>query len=220
MRYKVTVRDWINIIAAIGIIAYMVVFAITIVHGSEPSEEVIAESAAIMSNPHVIEAELVQLSGFGEENMLTEESDIFSTTEISRTEPQEPAAESIYTDKEIELLAIAIYTETGGDSCCDNCRRYTRDVILNRVLDDRYPDSIYGVLTQPGQYAAFGNGVYWPSRASNYYEAEAVERAWRIAREVLTEQYSDIYGKGYIYQAQFVQGTGGFWCCSEHYGVG
>ena len=128
--------------------------------------------------------------------------------------------QSLYSDEEIELLAMAIYMEVGSDSICNDCRRYARDVILNRVADSRYPNTIYGVLTQPGQYSAFGNGVYWPSSANSPYEAHAVERAREIAREVQYGQYSGLYGNGYIYQAQFVQGYEGFWCCTEYYGKG
>lgn len=139
------------------------------------------------------------------------------------TEPVDIPTEetqSLYSDEEIELLAMAIYMEVGSDSICNDCRRYARDVILNRVADSRYPNTIYGVLTQPGQYSAFGNGVYWPSSANSPYEAHAVERAREIAREVQYGQYSGIYGNGYIYQAQFVQGYEGFWCCTEYYGKG
>lgn len=142
---------------------------------------------------------------------------------IEETEPADIPTEetqSLYSDEEIELLAMAIYMEVGSDSICNDCRRYARDVILNRVADSRYPNTIYGVLTDPGQYYAFGNGVYWPNSANSPYEAHAVERAREIAREVQYGQYSGIYGNGYIYQAQFVQGYEGFWCCGEYYGKG
>jgi spore germination cell wall hydrolase CwlJ-like protein len=142
---------------------------------------------------------------------------------IEETDPVDIPTEetqSLYSDEEIELLAMAIYMEVGSDFICNDCRRYARDVILNRVADSRYPSTIYGVLTQPGQYSAFGNGVYWPSSANSPYEAHAVERAREIAREVKYGQYSAVYGNGYIYQAQFVQGYEGFWCCTEYYGKG
>lgn len=148
------------------------------------------------------------------------------TTEAPVIEEAEPVdipteeTQALYSDEEIELLAMAIYMEVGSDYICNDCRRYARDVILNRVADSRYPNTIYGVLTQPGQYYAFGNGVYWPSSANSPYEAHAVERAREIAREVQYGQYSGIYGNGYIYQAQFVQGYEGFWCCGEYYGKG
>lgn len=146
----------------------------------------------------------------------------------TETEPSETPSEAVSepianeteygdVDYEVELLACAIYTEAGGDAACDDCRRRVADVILNRVADERFPDSIYDVLTQPGQYA---NGIRWPSRANNAVEVHAVERAYRIAEEVLDGQHSDIYGKGYIWQAVFVQGSSGFWCCGTYFGKG
>lgn len=107
-----------------------------------------------------------------------------------------------------ERLAIACYWECGGDACCDECRLRVCDVILNRVADPRYPDTIEGVLTQSGQYGSFSStGIVWPKRASEQGEAHAVERAWEVAEAVLTGTHSDLYGQGYIFQANFPQGS-------------
>ena len=81
-----------------------------------------------------------------------------------------------YTDEELELLACVIYCEAGSDSISDETRRMVGEVVLNRVADDRYPDTILEVLTQRSQYGRFHwTGVVWPSRATK--EKEAVERA-------------------------------------------
>lgn len=141
--------------------------------------------------------------------------------EVPSEPPSEPeTAESIPEVDEyaVELLACAIYVEVGADYCCDECRRRVCDVILNRVESDLFPNTIYEVLTQPGQYSAFGNGVYWPYQAEEPGNAEAVERAYRIAREVLEGNHSELYGNGYIWQAGFVQGSEGFYCCDVYYG--
>lgn len=134
-------------------------------------------------------------------------------TEIPETEPIEetiptlPEAEPIITEDiinedDLEMLAIIIYHEAGGDACCDDCRRRVADVVLNRVADDRFPDTIEGVLTQPGQYNYIWEyGLHWPSRAKLDSEKHAVERAYRIAEEVLRGQHSELYGEGYVYQA-------------------
>ena len=118
-----------------------------------------------------------------------------------------------------ELLAMVIYQETGSDSICDDCRRRVADVVLNRVSDDRFPDTIYDVLTQESQYGAYyWTGVVWPERANYSCEEHAVERARRIAFEVLSGQHSELYGNGYVWQAAFVQGSEGFWCCGTYFG--
>ena len=120
---------------------------------------------------------------------------------------------------DLELLACVIYQEAGGDGSCDNCRRQVADVVLNRVADDRFPDTVKGVLTAKNQYGRYYyTGVVWPSRAKNASEKHAVERAYRIAEEVLNGQHSDLYGNGYIWQAGFKQGTNNIKCCGTYFG--
>lgn len=144
--------------------------------------------------------------------------------ETKPTEPEttEPATEDVEADPQVdpealELLACVIYQEAGGNYYCDECRRRVADVVLNRVSDDRYPDTIHGVLTQYRQYGKFyWTGVVWPERAK--YEADSVARAYRIAEEVLSGQHSELYGNGYIYQAEFVQGKDNIYCCSHYFG--
>lgn len=166
---------------------------------------------------------------------LTTEAPTEPTTEHvepkpTETEPVEVPSEPVeapettgniseISEDDVELLAIAIYQEVGSDVCCDDCRRRVADIILNRVESEYFPNTIYGVLTQKSQYGVFyWTGVVWPERASYSGEAHAVERARRIAREVLEGQHSELYGKGYIWQAGFVQGVDGFWHCGVYYG--
>ena len=107
----------------------------------------------------------------------------------------------------VEMLACVIYCEAGADYISDDTRRMVGDVVLNRVEDPRFPDTIEEVLTQRAQYGRFyWTGIVWPSRADSEAESAAVDRAYRIARELLTGQHSGLYGEGYIYQAEFKQG--------------
>ena len=122
-------------------------------------------------------------------------------------------------EEDVELLAMVIYQEVGSDSVCDDCRRRVADIVLNRVNSDLYPDTIEEVLTQYSQYGNYYyTGVKWSYNASNPNETHAVERARRIAREVLEGQHSELYGNNYLFQAGFVQGVEGFWCCGIYYG--
>lgn len=137
--------------------------------------------------------------------------------------PSQPTAEvkPSYPKDALELLACLIYQEAGSDACCDGCRRRVADVALNRVESEYFPDTLEEVLTQPNQYGKFSQtGVIWPERAKTDAESHAVERAYRIAEEVLTGHHSGVYGEGYIWQAEFEQGTYGFWCCGIYYGKG
>lgn len=110
-------------------------------------------------------------------------------------------------EEDLEMLACVIYQEAGGDACSDLCRFMVGDVVLNRVADSRFPDTIEEVLTQRGQYGTFSKtGVVWPARADNPGEAAAVERAYDTARRLLSGEHSELYDAGYIWQAEFIQG--------------
>lgn len=119
----------------------------------------------------------------------------------------------------VEMLACGIYQEAGGDECSDDTRRKVGDVMLNRVEDSRFPDTLEAVLTAPGQYGRFSKtGIVWPERAKNPGEKHAVERAYRIATELLSGQHSELFGQGYVWQAEFEQGTDGFWQDGLYFG--
>lgn len=145
---------------------------------------------------------------------------------VETTAPEAPSY-SVTTDpdtddsamSELEMLACVIFQEAGGDHQCDDCRRRVADVVLNRVADPRFPNTMYEVLTAPSQYGRFHwTGIVWPSRAQNAGEKHAVERAWRIAEEVLNGQHSELYGNGYVWQASFKQSGDNIYCCGHYYG--
>lgn len=124
-----------------------------------------------------------------------------------------------YSEKDVELLACVIFQEAGCDLCSDTTRKMVADVVLNRVMDERFPNSIEEVLTQKWQYGRFWiTGVCWPESASYECNKQAVERAVRIAREVLAGDHSELYGSGYIWQAEFEQGSSGFWADGIFFG--
>lgn len=126
--------------------------------------------------------------------------------EEAPVEIDEPAETELY-EAEVEMLACAIYREAGGNMCSDKCRYMVGDVILNRVADDRFPDTIELVLTQKVQYGRFyWTGIVWPERASYPEEAAAVQRAYDTALALLSGEHSEIYGAGYVWQAEFEQG--------------
>ena len=123
------------------------------------------------------------------------------------------------TTTELDMLACVIYQEAGGNGSCDTCRRRVADVVLNRVADSRFPNTIKEVLTAKNQYGRFHyTGIVWPSRSKNAGEQAAVARAYRIAEEVLNGHHSDLYGKGYIWQAGFKQGSSNIYCCGTYFG--
>ena len=112
-----------------------------------------------------------------------------------------------YTDEELFYMAAAIYNEAGGDACSDDTRRLVGYVILNRVNDSRFPNTIKGVLEQRSQYGRFHwTGIKFADRASLPQEKNAVDRAYRIAKEVLETDIIPI-PHTVVFQAEFLQGV-------------
>lgn len=130
---------------------------------------------------------------------------IVETVEDSLVD-SDPLPDKTYTDEELDILALIVYQEAGGDGVSDDTRRLVAQVFLNRVNDSRFPDSFYEVATEERQYGRlYWTGIVWPDRASSQAEAHAVERAYTIAQEVL-ESDEPICPEGVIFQAEFVQG--------------
>lgn len=127
--------------------------------------------------------------------------------------------EEILDYTQVEMLACVIYQEAGSDICTNECRMMVADVVLNRVEDERFPDTIEGVLTAPGQYSLYSTtGVVWPERAFNPGEAKAVDRAYRIAENALSGLGTGIRHNGYVWQAEFEQGEEIVECCGLYFG--
>lgn len=123
--------------------------------------------------------------------------------------------------EDAEYLACVIYQEAGGDGCCDMCRRRVADIVLNRVKDARFAgDTVEAILTEgnPPQWGLYSvTGIVWPEKASHPEEAAAVERARRIAIEVLEGNHSDLT-EDYIWCAEFPQGQDVIECDGIYFG--
>jgi hypothetical protein len=113
-----------------------------------------------------------------------------------------------YTVGELETLAIIIYQEAGADSIPDYIREYVGCVVLNRVEDPNFPNTIQGVATQERQWGCLHwTGIKWPDRASLPVEAHAVERARACAKKLLEADTRSVPGN-VIWCAEFPQGSG------------
>ncbi len=119
----------------------------------------------------------------------------------------EPIAEApTYTEEDLEHLALVIYQEAGSDVCSDDTRMMVGTVVMNRVADKHFPDTIAEVLTQRAQYGRLHwTGLVWPERASQEVEAHAVQRAYDCAERILNGERA--LPVGVIYQAEFEQGS-------------
>lgn len=141
------------------------------------------------------------------EEEVTEPAKKEEPTEVA-TEPIKETQTEVKTEPmtEREMLALVIYQEAGGDACSDETREMVGTVVMNRVYSDRFPNTLYGVLTQNAQYGRLSwTGLVWADRANNPGEAHAVERAYECADKILGGYRS--FGTDVVWQAEFPQGT-------------
>lgn len=114
---------------------------------------------------------------------------------------------SKYTDEDIRILATTVYYEAG--STTEQLREYVAQVVLNRVGDSRFPSTIYGVISQRGQYSknyttagATQTIKDRDSRNGTYNYATCVTSA-KKAMMGMVDMPTNV-----IFQANFKQGTG------------
>lgn len=71
------------------------------------------------------------------------------------------------------MLALCIWREARGESM--RGKRLVGQVIVNRVIDPRWPNDVSGVITQPWQFSAFNkndpNALLFPSETDTAWPA-------------------------------------------------
>ena len=106
-------------------------------------------------------------------------------------------------DTDLWYLSRIIQQEAGY--CSQEMMEGVGSVVLNRVADDRFPDTIEGVITQPGQY----------STLAMLDSQEPTQQAINVAVDLLengSKLPADI-----IYQANFSQGAYTYMTLSTSY---
>lgn len=111
-----------------------------------------------------------------------------------------------YTQADLDLLSRVVYSEAGSSWLSDEHQRAVASVVLNRVADSRFPNTIYGVVYQRGQYACVNNGMI--KRTPN-------QRAINNAKYVLENGVT--IPTNVVWQAQFRQGKGLWKYIEGHY---
>ena len=104
---------------------------------------------------------------------------------------QEPA----YSEDDLYRMSHLIYGEAGN--CSREMMEAVGSVVLNRVSDDRFPDTLADVIFQQGQYACTWDGNY---------DLTPSEEAVEVARFLLEE--GSQLDSSVVWQAEFVQGEG------------
>ena len=121
-------------------------------------------------------------------------------TEIAETESE---TEQPYSDDDFYELSHVIQAEAGY--CERDMMIGVGSVVLNRVEHEDFPDTVYEVIHQPGQYSTVSN-------LSSQVPTKLVEEV----TDYLLRNGSE-YPEDVVYQANFPQGTGTYLTLSTSY---
>ena len=128
------------------------------------------------------------------------ETELVAETEVE-TEPEtEKDYSMVEPESDLWLLAKVICGE--AQNCDRTEMEYVASVVLNRVADPRFPNTIMEVVYQPGQYGCISDGNWGktPTQAN-----------WEEADYILTmfnEEGYTALPASVVWQAQFPQGNG------------
>lgn len=103
-----------------------------------------------------------------------------------------------YSDSDLMLLAKVIYAEAGSEFLSDEWKMCVGEVVLNRVASPEFPNTIYDVVYQQGQYQGARSGYIASLTPS--------ERCIDIAKRLLDGER--IMEPSVVFQANFKQGSG------------
>lgn len=112
-----------------------------------------------------------------------------------------------YSDEDIRILTTTVFHEAGHTT--EQLRQYVAQVVLNRVADSRFPDTVKGVITQPGQYSTkyatveAANAIQATDSKNGTYYYGICEDSVKAAMMGQVEMPSNV-----LYQANFAQGKG------------
>lgn len=112
-----------------------------------------------------------------------------------------------YSDENIRILTTTVFHEAGHTT--EQLRQYVAQVVLNRVEDSRFPDTVKGVITQPGQYSTkyatveAANAIQATDSKNGTYYYGICEDSVKAAMMGQVEMPSNV-----LYQANFSQGKG------------
>lgn len=136
------------------------------------------------------------LNNAGYELNLEEVEVMASPKNIEVTKTVELVEDTI-SEEDIDLLARLLFAEAGSNWIADETIYYVGSVVLNRVDSDLFPDTLYDVIYQDGQYSCTWSGAIYN---------EPTDRCYRIAEDLLRN--GSILPEDVLFQAEFTQGSG------------
>ena len=112
-----------------------------------------------------------------------------------------------YSDEDIRILSTAVYHEAGTTT--EQLRQYVAQVVLNRLSDSRFPDTIKEIITQPGQYST----KYASPETTKAIQAKDAKNGTNYYATCKNSVKQAMMGQvgmptNVLYQANFTQGKG------------
>ena len=102
--------------------------------------------------------------------------DICELTTEAETLPIIEEKDSPEVARNKHMLAQLVQAEAGNQPLTG--MRFVVDVVLNRVDDERFPNTIEGVIYQKGQFSVIRNGQF--DKAANYISASCISAPQKI----------------------------------------
>ena len=116
--------------------------------------------------------------------------------------PPAPEPVKTYSDEDLYWLSRVVYAEAGCDWFPDWVQRDVASVVLNRVSDPRYPDTIIDVIFDPGQYSCVDSGSIYREPSAKVVEncRYVLENGSTLPSEVIGQS---AYALGPIYKSYY-----------------
>ena len=142
MRRRDRRRETINAIALIGALAFCMCAGAAAYH-----QYLMAEKEPLATS-QVSQDQIIPIEEATVYNITTENA-------YFMTEPIPLSTEAGMSD--LDLIAACVEAEAGNQDLTG--KRLVADVILNRVDDKNFPDTVEGVISQPRHFATYWNGA-------------------------------------------------------------
>ena len=149
-------------------------------------EEILVVEAAPAKEDVAVMEVVKEISEEEESSAISVEADASAMEEEISSDMEEKASQKSIplpqwriqiTNEQLDLLERCVMAEGGGESY--ECQVAIACVIINRVISDKYPDSVDGVIKQKGQFST------WPKMIKRMVATNEVKQA---VREALTSE--------------------------------
>lgn len=136
---------------------------------------------------------------------VTEETEADVENVETDTETELAQIPNEYTEDDLYVLSHIIQCEAGY--CEREMMEGVGSVVLNRVADPRFPNTITEVVNQPGQYRPVTDGIFT--------SAQPTELVMEVAVDLL--EHGSKFPPEVVWQANFPQGSGTYLTLSTSY---